>query len=75
MIVGRVPTMPIDEPISTATELFTAKRVLDTHWTRALDRPWRVGGCLECRSRDDCPQLDWAIKLTAEVAAVMFQKR
>ncbi|MEU5936556.1 hypothetical protein [Micromonospora sp. NPDC047187] len=28
--------MPIDEPVSTATELFMAKRVLDAHWTRAL---------------------------------------
>ncbi|WFE53679.1 hypothetical protein [Micromonospora sp. WMMD1155] len=55
--------MPIDEPISTATALFTARRVLDVYWTRALDRPWRAGGCLECRSRDDCPQLDWAIEL------------
>ncbi|KAB1937008.1 hypothetical protein F8271_20355 [Micromonospora sp. ALFpr18c] len=67
--------MPIDEPASKATELFIAKGVLDAHWTRALDRPWRVGGCLECRGRNDCPQLDWAIKVTTEVTALMFQKR
>ena len=66
--------MPIDEPVSTATELFMAKRVLDAHWTRATDRPWRAGGCLECRGRNDCRQLDWALALTAEVASVMFQK-
>ncbi|MEV4766323.1 hypothetical protein AB0J89_27210 [Micromonospora chokoriensis] len=66
--------MSIDEPISTATELFTAKRVLDAHWTRALDRPWRIGGCLECRGRTNCPQLDWAIELIPDVAATMFQK-
>ncbi|MCG5438251.1 hypothetical protein [Micromonospora foliorum] len=67
--------MPIDEPVSTATELFMAKRVLDAHWTRALDRPWRAGGCLECRGRSECRQLDWALALMAEVASVMLQKR
>ncbi|MEU8254457.1 hypothetical protein AB0C06_09375 [Micromonospora inaquosa] len=67
--------MPIDEPISKATELFTAERVLNTHWTRAHDRPWRAGGCLECRGRDNCPQLDWALALLADVASVMLQKR
>ncbi|MFI7591554.1 hypothetical protein [Micromonospora sp. NPDC049359] len=66
--------MPIDEPVSRATELFTAKRVLDAHWTDALDSPWRAGGCLECRGRDDCPQLEWASALAAEVAAIVFQK-
>jgi len=70
-----VLTVPIDEPVSKATELFMAKRVLDAHWTRAIGRPWRVGGCLECKGRNDCPQLDWAIALTAEMAALMFQKR
>ncbi|MCG5470208.1 hypothetical protein LADH09A_004151 [Micromonospora sp. LAH09] len=67
--------MSIDEPITAATQLIPAKRVLDAHWTRALDRPWRVGGCLECRSRNACPQLDWAIEVIADVAALMFQKR
>ncbi|WP_435209965.1 hypothetical protein [Micromonospora sp. bgisy143] len=67
--------MPIDEPVSRATEMFIATRVLDAHWTRALGQPWRVGGCLECSGSDDCPQLDWAISLAAEMAAVMFQKR
>lgn len=67
--------MPIDEPASTATELFTAERVLDTHWTRALGRPWRAGGCLECHGRDNCSQLDWALTLLADVASVMLQKR
>ncbi|MEU7610277.1 hypothetical protein [Micromonospora sp. NPDC049204] len=67
--------MSIDEPVSTATELFTAERVLDSHWTRALDRPWRAGGCFECRGRYDCPQLDWALALMAHVASVMLQKR
>lgn len=33
----------IDEPISKAMELFMANRILDAHWTQALDRPWRVG--------------------------------
>ncbi|MGC4877629.1 hypothetical protein ACLQ26_15410 [Micromonospora sp. DT43] len=66
--------MPIDEPASKATELFVAKQVLDAHWSRALDRPWRAGGCLECRGRDNCPQLDWAITLIADTASVMFQK-
>ncbi|RQX00444.1 hypothetical protein DLJ59_21550 [Micromonospora inaquosa] len=61
--------------MSTATELFMAKQVLDAHWTRALDRPWRAGGCLECRERSDCRQLDWALALMAEVASVMLQKR
>ncbi|MCG5467322.1 hypothetical protein LADH09A_004592 [Micromonospora sp. LAH09] len=67
--------MPIDEPVSRATELFMAKRALDAHWTRALDTPWRAGGCLECRGRNDCRQLDWALALIADVASVMFQKR
>ncbi|GLZ60395.1 hypothetical protein [Micromonospora sp. NBRC 107095] len=67
--------MPIDEPVSTATELFMAKRVLDAHWTRALDEPWRAGGCLECRGRSECRQLDWALALLAEIASVMLQKR
>ncbi|MFF4876212.1 hypothetical protein [Micromonospora sp. NPDC000668] len=67
--------MPIDEPVSAATELFVAKRVLDAHWTRALDRPWRVGGCMECRGRNHCPQLDWALALMAEVASIMLQKQ
>ncbi|TNH29787.1 hypothetical protein FHG89_11240 [Micromonospora orduensis] len=66
--------MSIDEPLSKATRLFMAKRIFDVHWTRALDRPWRVGGCLECQGRNDCPQLDWAIELATEVAALMFQK-
>lgn len=77
MIARKVPTMPIDEPgaDSTARKVFEAHRVLETHWTRALDRPWRVGGCLECRDRDNCPQLDWALGLMADVASVMLQKR
>ncbi|MER7892959.1 hypothetical protein ABTX15_24365 [Micromonospora sp. NPDC094482] len=66
--------MPIDEPVSKATQLFMAKRVLNAHWTRALDRPWRVGGCLECRGHQNCAQLDWALALMADVASVMFQK-
>ncbi|PWR04921.1 hypothetical protein DKT68_29705 [Micromonospora acroterricola] len=66
--------MPIDEPVSTATEFFVAKQVLDAHWSRALDEPWRVGGCLECHGGKDCPQLDWALGLMAEVASVMLQK-
>ncbi|MDO3705928.1 hypothetical protein Q3W71_30080 [Micromonospora sp. C28SCA-DRY-2] len=67
--------MPIDEPASRATELFTAKRILDAHWTRALDTPSRGGGCLECRDRHTCPQLDWALELVADVASVVFQPR
>ncbi|MEU5944835.1 hypothetical protein ABZ793_04660 [Micromonospora sp. NPDC047465] len=67
--------MPIDEPASKATRLFMAKRILETHWTRALDRPWRVGGCLECQGPVTCPQLDWALELVADVASVIFQKR
>ncbi|MEU7944981.1 hypothetical protein AB0C50_09895 [Micromonospora taraxaci] len=67
--------MPIDEPVSRATELFVAKRVLDAHWTRAVDRPWQAGGCRECRGHGDCPQLDWSLELLADVAAVMFQKQ
>lgn len=75
MILRKVPSMPIDEPVSKATELFMAKRVLEAHWTRALDTPWRVGGCLECQGHHNCPQLDWALALMAEVASVMFQKQ
>lgn len=67
-------TVPVDEPVSKADELFAAKRILDAHWTRALDVPWRVGGCLECEGRNNCRQLDWAIEKTAEVAAIMFGK-
>ncbi|MFI5926402.1 hypothetical protein ACIA3K_10470 [Micromonospora sp. NPDC051543] len=66
--------MPIDEPVSKATELFVAMQILDAHWSRALDRPWQVGGCLECQGRDDCSQLDWAVVLLADAASVMFQK-
>ncbi|WP_433126534.1 hypothetical protein ACQPWW_27570 [Micromonospora sp. CA-240977] len=66
--------MPIDEPVSAATELFMAERVLNAHWTRAIVRPWRAGGCLECRGRNDCRQLDWALTVMADVASVMFQK-
>ncbi|WP_406067921.1 hypothetical protein [Micromonospora sp. NBC_01638] len=53
--------MPIDEPVSKATELFTAERVLDAHWSRAIDTPWRAGGCMECKGRDNCSQLDWGV--------------
>ncbi|MEV4119840.1 hypothetical protein [Micromonospora sp. NPDC049645] len=67
--------MPIDEPVSRATELFTAERVLDAHWTRARDGPWRAGGCLECKGRNNCSQLDWALSFLADVASIMFQKR
>ncbi|MEW2326991.1 hypothetical protein [Micromonospora chersina] len=67
--------MPMDDgDITPADELFAMMRIIDTHWTRALDQPWRAGGCLECRDRDTCPQLDWALKLMAEVASTMFQK-
>lgn len=66
--------MAIDEPVSRATELFTAERVLDAHWSRALDRPWQAGGCLECRGQHDCPQLDWALGVVADVVSVLFQK-
>ncbi|TNH22921.1 hypothetical protein FHG89_28105 [Micromonospora orduensis] len=66
--------MAIDEPVSRATELFTAKRIIDAHWCRAPDQPWQAGGCLECRGRHDCPQLDWALGIIAEVASVLFQR-
>ncbi|MGC4875863.1 hypothetical protein ACLQ26_06240 [Micromonospora sp. DT43] len=68
--------MPIDEPVSRATELFTAKRILDAHWSRAPDSPWRAAGCLECRGHNNtCAQLDWALAFAADVASVMLQKR
>jgi hypothetical protein len=70
----KVWTMAIDEPVSRATELFVAKQVLDAHWSRALDQPWRAGGCLQCQDRNECPQLDWAVGLMAEVVSVMLQK-
>ncbi|MET8252801.1 hypothetical protein [Micromonospora sp. NPDC005197] len=66
--------MAIDEPVSRATELFMAERVLDAHWSRARDRPWQTGGCLECQGHHDCPQLDWALGIVADVASVLFQK-
>ncbi|MFI2648332.1 hypothetical protein [Micromonospora fulviviridis] len=44
--------------------------VTDTPWPC---QPWRAGGCLECRDRDTCPQLDWALRLMAEVASTLFQ--
>ncbi|MET8279090.1 hypothetical protein [Micromonospora sp. NPDC005174] len=66
--------MAIDEPVSRATELFVAKRVLDAHWAPGRDRPWQPSGCLECRGQHDCPQLDWALEIVADVASVLFQK-
>lgn len=68
--------MPMDEAgaDSSVRRVFEASRILDVHWTRALDRPWRAGGCLECRNRDDCPQLDWALGIIADTVSVMFQK-
>ncbi len=66
--------MPIDEPVSTADILFAAHRILEVHWTRALDSPWRAGGCLQCRGRNGCRQLDWALEIVADAVSVMFQK-
>ncbi|MET8091595.1 hypothetical protein [Micromonospora sp. NPDC005220] len=66
--------MPIDEPVSRAGELFAAMRTLDAHWTRALDRPWRSGGCLECTNQGTCRQLDWSLGVVAEAASIMLQK-
>lgn len=66
--------MPIDEPVSRADELFAAMRTLDAHWTRALDQPWRSGGCLECTSQGECRQLDWSLGVVADAASIMLQK-
>ncbi|MEH1053604.1 hypothetical protein V6U89_00085 [Micromonospora sp. CPCC 206171] len=68
--------MPMDDgDITSADELFAMMRIIDAHWIRALDVPWRAGGCLECRDRNNCPQLDWALGMMADIASVMFQKR
>ncbi|MDG4798669.1 hypothetical protein [Micromonospora sp. WMMD1082] len=76
MTTREVFAVPLDDPDedSPMRRLFEANRVLETHWTRALADPFAVGGCLECRGRAECAQLDWAIGVTAEIVAVMFQK-
>lgn len=53
--------------------VFEAHRVIDAHWEAALAVPRRTG-CLECRDRDNCPQLDWALGVVADIASVMLQK-
>ncbi|WP_203999799.1 hypothetical protein [Micromonospora lutea] len=77
MIAPEVFAVPLDDPDedSPMRRLFEANRVLELHWTRAVANPFAAGGCLECRGRTECPQLDWAIGVTVEIAAVMFQKR
>lgn len=67
--------MPIDEPVSTAREVFEAHRILEVHWTSSPDRPWQAGACLQCRDWFSCAQLDWALERYAHYASILFQKR
>ncbi|MFG1675946.1 hypothetical protein [Micromonospora sp. NPDC049282] len=68
--------MPMDEPGagSAAREIFEAHRIVNAHWTRSADRPWRAGGCLQCRDLHSCAQLDWALERYAHYASIMLQK-
>ncbi|WBB73100.1 hypothetical protein O7602_25970 [Micromonospora sp. WMMD1128] len=66
--------MPIDEPgaVSEAREVFEAHRIIEVHWVPS-DRPWR--GCLQCKDRHTCAQLDWAVERFAHYASISLQKR
>ena len=68
--------MPMDEPCagSAAREIFEAHRIIDVHRTRSPDRVLSKGGCLQCRDRHSCAQLDWALERFAHYASIMLQK-